>query len=77
MTLYHLLKLFQSDTNAMLGKKTVVSEFYDEMVGLRVRGVRAGDGDTVSFNTFTLKTFRVTGLFFSFYSLRYFKTQRQ
>lgn len=32
MTLYHLLKLFQSDTNAMLGKKTVVSEFYDEMV---------------------------------------------
>lgn len=32
VTLYHLLKLFQSDTNAMLGKKTVVSEFYDEMV---------------------------------------------
>lgn len=32
MTLYHLLKLFQSDTNAILGKKTVVSEFYDEMV---------------------------------------------
>uniref|UniRef100_A0A8C0CE09 YEATS domain-containing protein n=1 Tax=Balaenoptera musculus TaxID=9771 RepID=A0A8C0CE09_BALMU len=25
------LRLFQSDTNAMLGKKTVVSEFYDEI----------------------------------------------
>nr|XP_021399944.1 YEATS domain-containing protein 4 isoform X2 [Lonchura striata domestica] len=32
VTLYHLLKLFQSDTNAILGKKTVVSEFYDEMI---------------------------------------------
>uniref|UniRef100_A0A8C9BIN6 YEATS domain-containing protein 4 n=1 Tax=Phocoena sinus TaxID=42100 RepID=A0A8C9BIN6_PHOSS len=38
VTLYRLLKLFQglpwwrSDTNAMLGKKTVVSEFYDEMI---------------------------------------------
>nr|XP_010970315.2 YEATS domain-containing protein 4-like [Camelus bactrianus] len=32
VTLYHLLKLFQSDTNAMLGKKTVVSEFCDEMI---------------------------------------------
>lgn len=32
VTLYHLLKLFQSDTSAILGKKTVVSEFYDEMV---------------------------------------------
>lgn len=32
VTLYHLLKLFQSDTNVMLGKKTVVSEFYDEMI---------------------------------------------
>ncbi|KAG8439656.1 hypothetical protein GDO86_005725 [Hymenochirus boettgeri] len=32
VTLYHLLKLFQSDANAMLGKKTVVSEFYDEMI---------------------------------------------
>lgn len=31
VTLYHLLKLFQSDSNAM-PKKTVVSEFYDEMV---------------------------------------------
>lgn len=38
MTLYHLLKLFQSDTNAMLGKKTVVSEFYDEMVDFIMRG---------------------------------------
>lgn len=33
VTLYHLLKLFQSDSNAM-PKKTVVSEFYDEMVCL-------------------------------------------
>lgn len=33
VTLYHLLKLFQSDSNAM-PKKTVVSEFYDEMVFL-------------------------------------------
>ncbi|XP_032484411.1 YEATS domain-containing protein 4-like isoform X1 [Phocoena sinus] len=32
VTLFHLLKLFQSDTNAMLGKKTVVSELYDEMI---------------------------------------------
>eukprot|EP00062_Callorhinchus_milii_P017963 gi/632970930/ref/XP_007901921.1/ PREDICTED: YEATS domain-containing protein 4 isoform X1 [Callorhinchus milii] len=32
VTLYHLLKLFQSDSNVMLGKKTVVSEFYDEMI---------------------------------------------
>lgn len=39
MTLYHLLKLFQSDTNAMLGKKTVVSEFYDEMVDFIMRGL--------------------------------------
>ncbi|KAF5887153.1 YEATS domain-containing protein 4, partial [Clarias magur] len=31
VTLYHLLKLFQSDSNAM-PKKTVVSEFYDEMI---------------------------------------------
>ncbi|XP_010789345.1 YEATS domain-containing protein 4 [Notothenia coriiceps] len=31
VTLYHLLKLFQSDTSA-IPKKTVVSEFYDEMV---------------------------------------------
>lgn len=34
VTLYHLLKLFQSDSSAM-PKKTVVSEFYDEMVCLR------------------------------------------
>uniref|UniRef100_A0A5F9C160 YEATS domain containing 4 n=1 Tax=Oryctolagus cuniculus TaxID=9986 RepID=A0A5F9C160_RABIT len=32
VTLYRLLKLFQSDTDAMLGKKTVVSEFCDEMI---------------------------------------------
>nr|XP_020455220.1 YEATS domain-containing protein 4 isoform X2 [Monopterus albus] len=31
VTLYHLLKLFQSDSSAM-PKKTVVSEFYDEMI---------------------------------------------
>ncbi|XP_049623587.1 YEATS domain-containing protein 4-like isoform X1 [Suncus etruscus] len=32
VTLYHLLKLFPSDTNAMLGEQKVVSEFYDEMI---------------------------------------------
>ncbi|KAG7270297.1 hypothetical protein CRUP_030197 [Coryphaenoides rupestris] len=31
VALYHLLKLFQSDSSAM-PKKTVVSEFYDEMI---------------------------------------------
>uniref|UniRef100_A0A671VVL6 YEATS domain containing 4 n=1 Tax=Sparus aurata TaxID=8175 RepID=A0A671VVL6_SPAAU len=31
VTLYHLLKLFQSDSSA-IPKKTVVSEFYDEMI---------------------------------------------
>ncbi|XP_053700516.1 YEATS domain-containing protein 4 [Synchiropus splendidus] len=31
VTMYHLLKLFQSDSSAM-PKKTVVSEFYDEMI---------------------------------------------
>lgn len=35
VTLYHLLKLFQSDSSAM-PKKTVVSEFYDEMVRPRL-----------------------------------------
>lgn len=35
VTLYHLLKLFQSDSSAM-PKKTVVSEFYDEMVSIRL-----------------------------------------
>ncbi len=34
VTLYHLLKLFQSDSSAM-PKKTVVSEFYDEMVRIQ------------------------------------------
>lgn len=32
VTLYHPLKLFQNETNIMLGKKTVVSEWYDEMI---------------------------------------------
>lgn len=32
VTLYHILKLFQSETNIMLGKKNLVSEFYDEMI---------------------------------------------
>ena len=32
ITLYHPLKLFQNETNIMLGKKTVVSEWYDEMI---------------------------------------------
>lgn len=32
VTLYHHLKLFQNETNIMLGKKTVVSEWYDEMI---------------------------------------------
>ncbi|XP_071839679.1 YEATS domain-containing protein 4-like [Apostichopus japonicus] len=32
VTLYHFLKLFQTETNLMLGKKTLVSEHYDEMI---------------------------------------------
>lgn len=32
VTLYHLLKLFQSETDIMLGKKSLVSEFYDELM---------------------------------------------
>nr|XP_039248474.1 YEATS domain-containing protein 4-like [Styela clava] len=32
ITLYHPIKLFQNETNIMLGKKTVVSEWYDEMI---------------------------------------------
>ncbi|VDI61666.1 YEATS domain-containing protein 4 [Mytilus galloprovincialis] len=32
VTLYHLLKLFQSETDIMLGKKSLVVEFYDELV---------------------------------------------
>lgn len=32
VTVYHLLKLFQSETDIMLGKKSLVAEFYDEMV---------------------------------------------
>lgn len=32
VTLYHLLKLFQSETDIMLGKKHLVAEFYDELV---------------------------------------------
>ncbi|KAK3099191.1 hypothetical protein FSP39_000791, partial [Pinctada imbricata] len=32
VTVYHLLKLFQSETDIMLGKKSLVAEFYDEMI---------------------------------------------
>lgn len=32
VTIYHLLKLFQSETDVMLGKKSLVVEYYDEMV---------------------------------------------
>ena len=32
VTLYHLLKLFQSETDIMLGKKSLVVECYDEMI---------------------------------------------
>lgn len=32
VTLYHILKLFQSGPDAMLGKKMLVSEFYEEIV---------------------------------------------
>ena len=34
VTVYHLLKLFQSETDIMLGKKSLVAEFYDEMVSV-------------------------------------------
>ncbi|KAK6964918.1 YEATS domain-containing protein 4 [Biomphalaria glabrata] len=32
VTIYHLLKLFQSEADVMLGKKALVVEYYDEMV---------------------------------------------
>ncbi|XP_064611236.1 YEATS domain-containing protein 4-like [Liolophura sinensis] len=32
VTLYHLLKLFQSETDIMLGKKSLVSEVYEELI---------------------------------------------
>ncbi|KAK2191232.1 hypothetical protein NP493_55g05010 [Ridgeia piscesae] len=32
VTIYHLLKLFQSETDIMLGKKNLVIEYYDELV---------------------------------------------
>jgi len=32
VTIYHLLKLFQSETDIMLGKKQLVVELYDEMI---------------------------------------------
>ncbi|XP_072039981.1 YEATS domain-containing protein 4-like [Amphiura filiformis] len=34
VTMYHFLKLFQSPTNLTLGKKTLVSEHYDELIFL-------------------------------------------
>lgn len=67
VTLYHLLKLFQSDTNAMLGKKTVVSEFYDEMVRFYNESFKS---------ILNCRTLKLLGLF-SLYLIRYFKTQQQ
>jgi len=32
VTIYHILKLFQTDPNVMTGKKPVISEQYDEMI---------------------------------------------
>lgn len=32
VTLYHILKLFQGETNIVLGKKCLVSELYDEVI---------------------------------------------
>jgi hypothetical protein len=32
VTLYHILKLFQSGPDAMQGRKVLVSEFYEEIV---------------------------------------------
>ena len=32
VTVYHMLKLFQTEADIMLGKKNLVSEFYDELV---------------------------------------------
>lgn len=32
MTLYHILKLFQNAPEIVVGKKPVVSEFYEEIV---------------------------------------------
>jgi YEATS domain-containing protein 4 len=34
LTLSHILKLFQSDTAIVMGKKNLVSEQYDEIVSL-------------------------------------------
>ena len=34
VTIYHLLKLFQTETDIMLGKKSLVVEFYDELVSI-------------------------------------------
>ena len=40
VTVYHLLKLFQSDPDIMLGKKSLVVEYYDEMVRTQCSAVR-------------------------------------
>lgn len=32
VTIYHILKLFQSTTELQVGKKSLVSEFYDEII---------------------------------------------
>ena len=34
ITIYHLIKLFQSDPAIMAGKKNLVSETYDELVSM-------------------------------------------
>jgi hypothetical protein len=36
VTVYHLLKLFQSETDIALGKKSLVAELYDELVSYRL-----------------------------------------
>ena len=32
MTIYHILKLFQTSPEVQVGKKSLVSEFYDEII---------------------------------------------
>ena len=32
VTIYHILKLFQTSPDAQIGKKMLVSEFYDEII---------------------------------------------
>jgi hypothetical protein len=37
VTLYHLLKLFQTEAALASGKKNLVSEYYDEIVSARIK----------------------------------------